>query len=82
MVDPRVQARCKRCRQNNLSILKISRKYYELSKRTLRCNGVIFHNHPYFQTKQFQRCNKSLSRQKFYGYDPKRIQIININLFE
>ena len=33
----------KRPRQDNLSIFIISRKYYELPKRTIRENGNIYH---------------------------------------
>ena len=43
MDDPRVQAMFKRSRHNNLSIFTISQDYYELSKKTIRCNGNIFH---------------------------------------
>ena len=43
MDDPRVQAMFKRSRHNNLSIFIISQDYYELSKRTIRANGNIFH---------------------------------------
>ena len=43
MDDPRVQAMFKRSRHNNLSIFKISQEYYELSKKTIRCNGNIYH---------------------------------------
>ena len=43
MDDPRVQATFKRSRRNNLSIFIISQDYYELSKKTIRCNGNIFH---------------------------------------
>ena len=43
MDDPRVQAMFKRSRLNNLSIFIISQDYYELSKKTRRCNGIIFH---------------------------------------
>ena len=43
MDDPRVQALFKRSRHNNLSIFIISQDYYELSKKTIRCNGNIFH---------------------------------------
>ena len=43
MDDPRVQAMFKRSRHNNLSIFIISQDYYELSKKTIRCNGTIFH---------------------------------------
>ena len=43
MDDPRVQAMFKRSRHNNLSIFIISQDYYELSKKTLRCNGNIYH---------------------------------------
>ena len=43
MDDPRVQAMFKRSRHNNLSIFIISREYYELSKKTIRCNGNTFH---------------------------------------
>ena len=41
MDDPRVQARFKRSRHNNLSIFIISQDYYELSKKN--CNGNFFH---------------------------------------
>ena len=43
MEDPRAQAMFKRSRHNNLSIIIISQDYYELPKRTIRCNGNIFH---------------------------------------
>ena len=43
MDDPRVQAMFKRSRHNNLSIFTISQDYYELSKKTIRCNGNIYH---------------------------------------
>ena len=43
MDDPRVQAMFKRSRHNNLSFFIISQDYYELSKKTKRCNGNIFH---------------------------------------
>ena len=43
MDDPRVQAMFKRSRHNNLSIFVISQDYYELSKKTIRCNGNIYH---------------------------------------
>ena len=41
--DPRVQAKFKRSRHNNLSIFIISQDYYELSKKSTGCNGNIFH---------------------------------------
>ena len=43
MDDPRVQAMFKRSRHNNLSIFIISQDYYELSKKSIRCNSNIFH---------------------------------------
>ena len=43
MDDLRVQAMFKRSRHNNLSILTISQDYYKLSKKTIRCNGNIYH---------------------------------------
>ena len=43
MDDPRVQAMFKRSRHKNLSNFIISQDYYELSKKTIRCNGNIFH---------------------------------------
>ena len=43
MDDHRVQAMFKRSRHNNLSIFIISQDYYELSKKTIRCNGNVFH---------------------------------------
>ena len=43
MEDLRVQAMFKRSRHNYLSIFIISQDYYELCKKTIRCNGNIFH---------------------------------------
>ena len=43
MDGPRVHAMFKRSRHNNLSFLLMSQDYYELSKKTIRCNGSIFH---------------------------------------
>ena len=43
MDDPRVQEMFKRSRYNNLSIFIISQDYYELSKKTIRCHGNIYH---------------------------------------
>ena len=57
MEDPRVQAMFKRSRHNNLSIFIISQDYYELSKKTIRCNGNIFQ-----MFKPNQRCIKFISR--------------------
>ena len=41
--NDKMQAMFKRGRHNNLSIFIISQDYYELPKRTIRCNGNIFH---------------------------------------
>ena len=43
MDDPRVQAMFKLSRHNNLSVFIRSQDYYELSEKTIRCNGNIFH---------------------------------------
>ena len=43
MDNPRVHAMFKRSRHNNLSIFIFSQDYYELFKKTIRCNGNIFH---------------------------------------
>ena len=43
MDDSRIQAMFNRSRHKNLSIFIISQDYYELSKKTIRCNGNIFH---------------------------------------
>ena len=43
MDDPRVQSMFKQSKHNNLSIFIISQDYYELSKKTIRCNGNIYH---------------------------------------
>ena len=43
MDDSTVQAMFKRSRHNNLSIFIISQDYYDLSKKTIRCNGNIYH---------------------------------------
>ena len=41
--DSRFQAMFKRSTHNNMSIFVFSQDYYELSKRTIRCNGNIYH---------------------------------------
>ena len=41
--DPRDQAMFKRSRHNNKSLFIISQDYYELSRRTKRCNGNFYH---------------------------------------
>ena len=43
MENPHLQAMFKRSRHNNKSIFVISQDYYELSKRTIRCNGKNYH---------------------------------------
>ena len=43
MDDSRVQAMFERSRHNNVSIFVISQDYHELSEKTIRCNGNIFH---------------------------------------
>ena len=43
MDDPRFQAMFKRSRHNILSIFIKSQDYYELGKKTIRCNGNIYH---------------------------------------
>ena len=42
MNDPRVHAKFKRSRQNNLSIFIIRQDYYDLPKRMIRANGNIY----------------------------------------
>ena len=39
----RMQTLFKRSRHNNLSFFIIDQDYYELSKRTIRANGTIYH---------------------------------------
>ena len=41
--NEKIQAMFKRGRHNNLSIFIISQDYHELPKRTIRCNGNVFH---------------------------------------
>ena len=41
--DPQVQAMFQRSRHNIMSNLMISQNYYELTKRTVRANGNIYH---------------------------------------
>ena len=41
--NEKIQAMFKRGRHNTLSIFIISQDYYELPKRTIRCNGNVFH---------------------------------------
>ena len=43
MNDPIIQAMFKRSRHNNLSIFIISQDYYELPKKKIRANGIIYH---------------------------------------
>ena len=43
MDNPRVQAMFTRSRQNILSIFIITQDYYELTKRSIRTNGNIYH---------------------------------------
>ena len=43
MEDPRVKPMFKRSSHINISISIVSHDYYELSKRTIRCNGNIYH---------------------------------------
>ena len=40
--NEKIQAMFKRSRHNNSSIFIISQDYYELPKRTVRCNGNVF----------------------------------------
>ena len=51
MDDPRVQAMFKRSRHKLLIRFVLSQDYYELSKKTIRCNGNIFH---IFKTNNFR----------------------------
>ena len=43
MKDPRVQARFKRSRHNTVSFFIFNRDHYELSNKTIRANGNIYH---------------------------------------
>ena len=43
MDGPRVQAIFIHGRHNNSSTFIISQDYYELSKKTIRCNGNVYH---------------------------------------
>ena len=43
MNDPRVQAMFRRSTHNNISVFIITQDYYELSEKTIRCNGNIYH---------------------------------------
>ena len=71
MDDPRVQAMFKRSRHNNLSIFMISQDCYELSKKTIRCNGNIFH---IFKPKNF--------RDVLNLYQDKSSMVITLNEFK
>ena len=67
MDDPRVQAIFKRSRNNILSVFIKSQDYYQLGKK----NNTLQRQYiSYIQTKQFERCSKSLPRKNFYRYDP------------
>ena len=41
----------------------------EIERLNEETDGIIF-DEEHLQTKQFQSCTKSLSRQNFHGYDP------------
>ena len=43
MNHPRVQAMLKRSRHNILSVFIINQDYYELPKRTIKANGIVYH---------------------------------------
>ena len=43
IINEKIQAMFKRGSHNKLSIFIISQHYYELPKRTIRCNGSVFH---------------------------------------
>ena len=43
MIDPRVQVLFKRSRHNNLSMFIFSQDCYELPKKTIRANGIVYH---------------------------------------
>ena len=49
--NDKLQAMFKRGRRNNLSIFIVSQDYYELTKRTIRANGNIYH---IFKSKNFR----------------------------
>ena len=51
MDDPRVKAKFKRSRHNNLSFFIINQDYYQLSKKAIRCNGNIY---PLFKPNNFR----------------------------
>ena len=71
MDDPRVQAVFKRSRLNNLSIFIISQDYYELSKKTIRCNGNVYH---IFKPNNF--------RDVINLYQDKALMDMNLNEFK
>ena len=77
--NDKIQAMFKRGGHNNLSIFITSQDYYELPKRTIRANGNIYH---IFKPNNFTDVLKSLSGQKYYGYDPQRNQKNSIYLVE
>ena len=61
----------KRSRHNILSIFIISQDYYELSKKTIRCNGIIYH---IFKPKNF--------RDMINLYQDKASMDMNLNEFK
>ena len=69
--DPRVQAMFKRSRHNNLSIFIINQDYYELSKKTIRCNCNIYH---IFKPNKF--------REVINLYQDKASMDMNLNEFK
>ena len=71
MDDPRVQEMFKRSRHNNLSIFIIGQDYYKLSRKTIRCNGKIYH---IFKPKNF--------RDVINLYQDKASMDMNLNEFK
>ena len=71
MDDPRVQAMFKRSRHNKRSIFIISHDYYELSKKTIRCIGNIYHIF-----------KPSIFRDVIYLYQDEALMDMNLKEFK
>ena len=73
MDDPRVQAMFKRSRHYNLSTFIISQDYYEISEKTIRCDGNIYH---IFQPNNFRDVLKIYQDKTFMDMTLNEIKLL------
>ena len=73
MEDPRVQAMFKQTRHNYKSIFLLSKDYYELSKKTIRCNSKNYH---IFQPNSFLEVRSIYQHKNYMDMTPKKIELL------